>query len=226
MCVCIYVCVCVCGGSWFVQVYFFSGLFAWLSLFSYLFMYIYLYEHALLDVLPHFSMYFWCYVGHLAVVISILFHDTTMWWLDWQNKCSVPSQVVVAASGAPGPQQQQQTFVTCPTQLVDFTAGDPVLQGTESLLKASAEILQTAQAETHSLQTPWMCLLWQCQWGRGMRGFGVWVEVGKYVVQNLQEVLLMHVLYKPPECIYFERGWWWWWKNKGYGRCISTETEN
>ncbi|KAK7474036.1 hypothetical protein BaRGS_00034746 [Batillaria attramentaria] len=58
----------------------------------------------------------------------------------------VATQVVVA-SASPG-SQQQQTFVTCPAQLVDFGAGDPVLQGTESLLKASAEILQTAQSET------------------------------------------------------------------------------
>lgn len=58
----------------------------------------------------------------------------------------VTAQVVVA-SASPG-SHQQQTYVTCPAQLVDFSAGDPVLQGTESLLKASAEILQTAQNET------------------------------------------------------------------------------
>ncbi|XP_076470285.1 uncharacterized protein LOC143300466 isoform X2 [Babylonia areolata] len=61
---------------------------------------------------------------------------------------------VVVASDSPS-QQQTQTFVTCPTQLVDLTAGDPVLQGTESLLKASAEILQTAaQADDHTLHNP------------------------------------------------------------------------
>ncbi|KAK7115247.1 zinc finger protein 341-like isoform X2 [Littorina saxatilis] len=59
------------------------------------------------------------------------------------------TQVVMAASGSGG--QQRQTYVTCPTQLVDFTSGDPVLQGTESLLKASAEILQTAHVEGTSL---------------------------------------------------------------------------
>ena len=92
---------------------------------------------------------------------------------DCWNKPSFPFQVVVAASGAPGQQQQQQTFVTCPAQLVDFTAGDPVLQGTESLLKASAEILQTAQADTHSLQTPWMCYIACDNVGGGVGGGGM-----------------------------------------------------
>lgn len=54
---------------------------------------------------------------------------------------------VVVASSSPG--SQQQTYMTCPAQLVDFSSGDPVLQGTENLLKASAEILQTAEVETH-----------------------------------------------------------------------------
>lgn len=57
----------------------------------------------------------------------------------------VTTQVVVTGTGSGS---QQQTYVTCPAQLVDFSTGDPVLQGTESLLKASAEILQTASSNS------------------------------------------------------------------------------
>ena len=114
---------------------------------------------------------------------------------DCWNKPPFWLQVVVAASGAPGQQQQQQTFVTCPAQLVDFTAGDPVLQGTESLLKASAEILQTAQADTHSLQTPWMCYT-ACD--NVVGGVGVGPGGRRDAVnirrRNLQKVWLVHVL--------------------------------
>ncbi|XP_025116073.1 zinc finger protein 341-like isoform X3 [Pomacea canaliculata] len=56
----------------------------------------------------------------------------------------VTTQVVVTGTGS----GSQQTYVTCPAQLVDFSTGDPVLQGTESLLKASAEILQTASSNS------------------------------------------------------------------------------
>ncbi|XP_050396148.1 zinc finger protein 341 [Patella vulgata] len=53
----------------------------------------------------------------------------------------VTAQVLVASS-----RDGQQTLVTCPAQLVDYSTNDndPVLQGTENMLKASAEILSSS----------------------------------------------------------------------------------
>ena len=59
------------------------------------------------------------------------------------NSGTVPmGQVVATSTGV----SSEESFVSCAGQLEDFHAGvgDPVLQGTESLLQASAEILQSA----------------------------------------------------------------------------------